>query len=228
MSTSLLLVSDPGVPAALAQDLSSSLRETLADISASDREWLISAQEGTYRLTEQATFAEVMQGVDPANQPQDIVVYLTDLPRRDGTLPVVADISVPGRFFGVVSVACMGGLFIRRRVRDTVTGVVAEIEDQPDRPAHVGRLRRTEDEHSVRYTAPPPVRAAASTHWHGLCQSPVAVSGWPLACHDGNLRHWRGEFGVSHHLAALRDDGAVATKCDNVSRDGGDGGMADR
>ncbi|SEH70444.1 hypothetical protein SAMN04489835_3068 [Mycolicibacterium rutilum] len=155
MSTSLLLVSDPGVPAALAQDLSSSLRETLADISASDREWLISAQEGTYRLTEQATFAEVMQGVDPANQPQDIVVYLTDLPRRDGTLPVVADISVPGRF-GVVSVACMGGLFIRRRVRDTVTGVVAEIEDQPDRPAHVGRLRRTEDEHSVRYTAPPP------------------------------------------------------------------------
>lgn len=110
--------------------------------------------EEAYHLNEQATLTEVMDGVDPASQPQDVVVYLTDLPRRDGTLPVVADISIARRF-GVVSLACVGGLFISRRVGDMVKSVVAEVDDQSDRPSAVGKLTRTEDGQSVRYTAPP-------------------------------------------------------------------------
>ena len=154
MTSSLLLVADPGAPAALAQDLAQVLPKALAEGSSSDRRWTISVQEAVYQLDEQATLAEVMEGVDPASQPQDVVVYLTDLPRRDGTLPVAADISVPCRF-GVVSVACVGGLFISRRVRNTIESVVAELDDQPLRPSDVSKLTRTEDEQSVRYTAPP-------------------------------------------------------------------------
>lgn len=153
MSASLLLIADPGAPAVLAQDLAEMLPEALAESLSSGQEWTVSVGEAAFQLDEQATLTEVIDGVDPASRPQDVVVYLTDLPRRDGTLPVVADISIPGRF-GVISVACVGGLFISRRVRDMVKSVVAEVEDQRNRPSAVGRLTRTEDEHSVRYTAP--------------------------------------------------------------------------
>jgi hypothetical protein len=138
----------------LAQDLAQTLPEAIAGPSSSGQEWAISVLEEAYHLSERATLAEVMEGVDPAGQPQHVVVYLTDLPRRDGTLPLAADISIPRRF-GVVSVACVGGLFIGRRVSDMVKLVVAEVEDPPNRPSDVGKLTRTEDEQSVRYTAPP-------------------------------------------------------------------------
>lgn len=154
MNTALLLIADPGAPAGLAHDLAQALPEAPAASRPSGQEWTTSVQESAYQLNEQATLSEVIKVVDPATQPQRVVVYLTDLPRRDGTLPVVADISIPRRF-GVVSVACVGGLFIGRRVRDMVTSVVAEVEDQRDRPPAIGKLRRTQDEQSVRYTAPP-------------------------------------------------------------------------
>lgn len=153
MSPSLLLIADPGAPSALAQDLVDTLPEAIAGSSSSGQEWTISVLEEAHHVNEQAPLNEVMEGVDPVSQPQDVVVYLTDLPRRDGTLPVVADISIPRRF-GVISVVCVGGLFVGRRVRDAVKSVVAEVDDQTNQPAAAGKLTRTEDEHTVRYTAP--------------------------------------------------------------------------
>jgi hypothetical protein len=154
VSDSLLLIAEPGAPAALAHDLAQTLPEAMDASSSPGQRWTISVQEEAYHLNEQATLTEVLDGVDPTSQPQDVVVYLTDLPRRDGTLPVVADISIPRRF-GVVSVACVGGVFITHRVSDMVKSVVAEVDDQRNRPSAAGKLTRTEDEQSVRYTAPP-------------------------------------------------------------------------
>ncbi|MEN4477648.1 hypothetical protein [Mycolicibacterium chlorophenolicum] len=109
---------------------------------------------GSYLVTEQASLAEVLERLDPASQQQDVVVYVTDLPRRDGTRPVVADISVPHRF-GVISVPSVGGLFISRRVRTMVEFIVYEVNGKPDGRAPTrGGLTRTEEEETVRYAAP--------------------------------------------------------------------------
>jgi hypothetical protein len=154
VATSVLLVADPGAPAVLAEQFAVKLPKLLPRYSSSS-EWTVSAKTGAYRLTDQASLADVLERVDPASQRQDVVVYVTDLPRREGTRPVVADISVPHRF-GVISVPTVGGLFISRRVRTMVESVVYEVAGNPDRrPPRVGRLTRTEEEETVRYAARP-------------------------------------------------------------------------
>jgi hypothetical protein len=154
MASSVLLVADPGAPAALAEDLSEELPKLLTRES-SGSDWTVAVQTGSYRLTEQASLGDVVDEVDPASQEQDIVVYVTDLPRRDGTHPVVADISVRHRF-GVVSVPSVGGLFISRRVRAMVESVIYEVAEEGGGDGQVpGRLTRTEGDGAVRYAAPP-------------------------------------------------------------------------
>lgn len=153
MPTSILLLADPDAPAALAEDLSVELPKTFRRHASS--EWTVSVQTGSYLLTEQASLAEVLESVDPASQRQDVVVYVTDLPRRDGTRPVVAEISVPHRF-GVISVPSVGAVFISRRMRTMVESVVYEVSGHRNgRVPTFGRLTRTEDEEAVRYVAPP-------------------------------------------------------------------------
>ncbi|OBF34971.1 hypothetical protein A5724_16545 [Mycobacterium sp. ACS1612] len=154
MTTSVLLLADPGAPAALAEELSEDLPKLLPRDSKSSSPWAVSVQTGSYPLSEQASLAEVLEVVDPAGQRQDVVVYVTDLPRRDGTQPVVADISVPQRF-GVISVPSVGGLLISRRVRTMVKSVVHEVTGERDaKAAAFSRLTRTEDQGAVRYAAP--------------------------------------------------------------------------
>lgn len=60
MSSSVLLVADPGAPAALAEDLSKELPQLLTSDSSSD--WTVSVQTGSYRLTEQASLDDVLGG----------------------------------------------------------------------------------------------------------------------------------------------------------------------
>ncbi|KUI38272.1 hypothetical protein AU194_27060 [Mycobacterium sp. GA-2829] len=153
MSASVLLLADPGAPAALAADLSTELPERLPHHP--PLEWTVSVQTASYRLTEQSSLSEVLESVDPPSRQQDVVVYVTDLPRRDGTQPVVADISIPDRF-GVISVPSVGGLFISRRVRTMVESVVIEVAENRDgHVATFGNLTRTEDQGAVRYAASP-------------------------------------------------------------------------
>lgn len=152
--SSVLLVADPGAPAALAEDLSKEL-PTLLTRESSESDWTVSVETGSYLLGEQASLDDVLDEVEPVSHRQDIVVYVTDLPRRDGTHPVVADISVRHRF-GVISVPSVGGLFIGRRVRTMVESVVEEVAAQRNGDATApGRLTRTEAGGAVRYAAPP-------------------------------------------------------------------------
>ncbi|WP_111510793.1 hypothetical protein [Mycobacterium kyogaense] len=149
MASSVLLVADPGAPAALAEDLCKKLKHSEANADLT-----VSVHTGTYRLTEQDALTEVLDEVAPASQREDVVVYVTDLPRRDGTQPVVADISIPQRF-GVISVPSVGGLFVSRRVRAMVESVIAEVAEEVEDPTVPGRLTRTEGNGVVRYAASP-------------------------------------------------------------------------
>jgi len=108
----------------------------------------------SYPLDEEAEPSEVVRTVDPAGETEDIVIYLTDLPRRQGTTPVAADISVRDRF-GLISIPAAGGLFVERRTRNLAQTVVAELTRRSeDRNAPSKRLTRTQDGDVVRYLAP--------------------------------------------------------------------------
>src|SRR3954447_4285026 len=126
--SSILLVADPGAPAEIAERLSDSLPHVLTDEPADDT-WNVSVRRRTYPIDEHTEFADVVGTVEPGGETEDIVIYLTDLPRRQGTTPVIADISVPDRF-GVISVPGVGGVFIDRRVKDLARTVVAEVTEQ--------------------------------------------------------------------------------------------------
>lgn len=154
VASSILLIADPGVPAVVAERLSDFLPSALADGATADGRWDVSVRRDSYPVDERAEVLEVIETVDPAGETEDIVIYLTDLPRRLGTTPVIADISVQNRF-GLISVPGAGGLFIDRRVRDLAQTVVAEVMGQSGKQhKSLKRLTRTQEDDVVRYVAP--------------------------------------------------------------------------
>jgi hypothetical protein len=153
VSSSLLLIADPGAPAALASELAEALHVALERTSSATSDWDVSIKVQPYLLDEQAEIATVIEWVQPASHDQDFVVYLTDLPRRDGTRPVIADISIEHKF-GLISIASMGGLFVGRRVQAVVESIVSEVEHASEYPKDFTNLARTEHQGHVRYAAP--------------------------------------------------------------------------
>jgi hypothetical protein len=151
--SSILLIADPGAPAEIAERLSDSLPTALTDGPADDK-WDVSVRRHAYPIDEHTKVSEVVGTIEPDGETEDIVIYLTDLPRRQGTTPVIADISVPDRF-GVISIPGLGGAFIDRRVRSLARAVVAEVTCQASKQdAPVKRLKRVQDDDAVHYLAP--------------------------------------------------------------------------
>lgn len=149
--SSILLIADPGAPVAIAERLSDSLPEALTDGGSLDGKWDVSVRRHSYPVDEHAEVVEVVRTINPADEFEDIVIYLTDLPRRVGTTPVIADISVDS-LFGLISIPGVGGLFIDRRVRNLAQTVVAEVTHQSDEQHRsVKRLKRTQEDDVVRY-----------------------------------------------------------------------------
>lgn len=151
---SILLIADPGAPAEVAERLSDALPGILAKRVSAERDWAVSTRSQAYLVDEQADVRDVVRTVDPASETQDIVIYLTDLPRRIGTVPVVADISVDSKF-GVISLPGAGGVLVDRRVQNIAQTVVAEIARLPDKKHQsMTQLTRMDDHDVVRYVAP--------------------------------------------------------------------------
>ncbi|OBB38832.1 hypothetical protein [Mycobacterium sp. 852002-51961_SCH5331710] len=152
--SSILLIADPGAPAAIAERVSDSLRNALTDQSSADSAWDVSVRRHAYPVDEYAEVSQVIRTIQPGDSPEGIVIYLTDLARRQGKTPVIAEISVPDRL-GVISIPGVGGVFIDRRIRKLAQTVVAEIERQSDKPTPaLKRLKRTQENDLVRYVAP--------------------------------------------------------------------------
>jgi hypothetical protein len=150
--SSILLIADPGAPGAIADRLSGSLPGALAQLTSTPDKWDVSVRRHAYPLDEQAELPEAVRTVDPAAEAEDIVIYVTDLPRRLGTVPVIAEISVSDRF-ALLSVPGVGGMFIDRRISTLVQAVVTEVSSRESPTSVKGMTRRHKDD-VVRYFAP--------------------------------------------------------------------------
>lgn len=150
--SSILLIADPGLPAEVAERLSDSLPKALREWAPGGGDWVVSTRRDSYPFDDQAEFVEAIRAVDPAAETEDIVVYLTDLPRRVGTTPLIVDISLPCRF-GLISIPGVGGWFIDRRVRRLVQTVVTEVTEG-EQPPSAQRFTRKREDDVVRYFAP--------------------------------------------------------------------------
>jgi hypothetical protein len=151
--STILLIADPGAPSAIAARLSDSLPRALRE-GPEDDKWTVSMRSHAYAIDEQAEFSELVRAIRAGGETADIVIYLTDLPRRRGTTPLIADISVDERF-GVISIPGLGGAFIDRRVKKLARTVVAEVTGQSSKQAApMKRLTRIQDDDVVHYVAP--------------------------------------------------------------------------
>ncbi|KAA8888527.1 hypothetical protein F3087_16135 [Nocardia colli] len=156
---SVLLIADPGKAAAVAERLAERLPGGLRSRARPERRWTTRVRPKPYLPDEQADFAEVIDTVDPSAEDEDLVVYLTDLPRRAETLPVVADVSADHKF-ALVSLPGVGGIDIERRVRTVTELAITHMLGDPELPPP-GAARRFPAARipgGIRYFTPPGLR----------------------------------------------------------------------
>lgn len=133
-ATVLDLVADPGLPSELAERL---VRELPGHLGRhGDGAWEVRVADERISLDSRGALPmlEIGGRVRDAGG-ADAVVLLTDLPRRAGDQPIVADAGT-GQGVGLVSLPALGALNQYGRVRDTVTRLVtAHLFPSVDRPA---------------------------------------------------------------------------------------------
>jgi hypothetical protein len=157
-TSTVLLIADPGAPAKLVDDIADSLADEITQRADASMSWEVATRAEPYLPDEQAPIDTIIESVNPASESAEVVVYVTDLPRRDHTVPIVADIS-PRHRFALVSIPGVGGAFLLRRLREVLLLAIAQITEMPelagDRPKHLPRKMFRD---GIRYFAPKGMR----------------------------------------------------------------------
>ncbi|WP_026455651.1 hypothetical protein [Saccharomonospora iraqiensis] len=121
------LISDPGLPTDCLGPLADELADDLSTHITGDIDWEIEhhSQPLVLDTTGNVPIVRLADRILPSRG-WDLVVFLTDLPRRLGTTPVVADLSI-GHSTALVSMPAIGGIGIGKRLRDTLIYLVGEL-----------------------------------------------------------------------------------------------------
>ena len=136
----ILVVADPGEPTDLARRVVERLPSTANRYDGGKRSWTSTFRSESHVLDEDTEFDEVVESVDPDSRDEELVLYLTDMPRREGTRPVVAELH-PRRHFAMISVVGVGGMAVGRRVDSIVGLAVAYLLDAPHLSTPAARRR---------------------------------------------------------------------------------------
>ena len=121
------LVGDPGLPYRLAREIATDLAEELRREVSDQWEWRVEAIDHRFTADEQGELAlEDVVDVVARRHQLDVVVCITDQPRRSGMRPIVADINRRARV-AITSLPALGALRLRRRARHAVVRLVSEL-----------------------------------------------------------------------------------------------------
>jgi hypothetical protein len=121
------LVGDPGLPHQLARDIATDLPEALREEVGDEWDWQVVAIEHRFAADEQGRLAlnDIVASVVPRHH-LDIVVCITDQPRRSGIKPIVADINRRAHV-AIASLPALGAVRLRRRAHYAIVRLVAEV-----------------------------------------------------------------------------------------------------
>lgn len=121
------LVADPGLAAEVAGRLADDLPSTLAQEVSNHVAWEVCVSSEALPLDEQGDISIVDQGRERMPQEGwDLMVCLTELPRRVDTRPIVSNVS---RTYGVAlaSLPAIGWVRLRTHVRETIVYLIYEM-----------------------------------------------------------------------------------------------------
>ncbi|MET9630465.1 hypothetical protein ABZX92_23640 [Lentzea sp. NPDC006480] len=152
------LLADPGLATDIVQDVAGDLPRRLSRDVDGDVEWRVVPVCDQFAADEHGTVRHVVQAVrdQVVEERCDLWVCLTDLPRRAGTDPVVADASADDGL-AVASLPALGGWGLRRKTVDVVSAVVGELTDhEVPVPRLARRIDSPTDDIGVRFVASRP------------------------------------------------------------------------
>jgi hypothetical protein len=168
----LTLLADPDLPADIAQDLAEELPPLLAERISDRVTWRVHVVSEPLLAEEQGSVHHLVRTLRErmTKEGWDYLVVLTDLPRRAGIRPIVAEVSAADRV-ALASLPTLGALPLRRRARRLVLELVEELtaedlgadirRESPRRAAQrlteltraVRRLQDVDDAIGVRFVA---------------------------------------------------------------------------
>ena len=155
------LLADPGVPTDLATALVSDLPGVLAAQVDDATEWVVGTETREIPLDDQGLVPLESLGQEHRERQEwDVMIVVTDLPRRVGTRPVTTFLSGRARS-GMISMPGLGAVCVHRRARRAVVHLVRELtghthrvdgERSPDVPRfsplrHISAEDDAEDAH---------------------------------------------------------------------------------
>lgn len=212
------LLADPGLPTKLAEQVADDLPALLAD-RLPGRTWRVETAEGPVGLDAEGLLPMLRLGCEQQRRHGwDVVVIVTDLPRRAGTEPLVSDFGSDDGV-GLVSVPALGAVALRRRLRTAVLDLLEHGLADPATPPAAGPTRRG--------LFGPPICRIASEH-EGI-DSHLALHGTRgrlrlLAGMVRSNRPWRLVPSLSTALAAAAAGAAFGIFYSNIWSLAGDAG----
>jgi hypothetical protein len=142
------LLADPDLPAELAEHLTDVLPEALAR-AGDGRQWHVEALVEPLVGGDQDSLDDLTDAAlgHKARHEWDLLIVLTDLPRREGTRAVVAEVH-PRDGVALASLPALGALALRRRVLAVAVRLVLDLVGPPTprtfAGAHLSRLDRAD------------------------------------------------------------------------------------